>query len=52
MVMLDEVANMAASYKTRFIILGILKFFNHSFFAKIMTRKPNVCNMTELYPFM
>ena len=37
------------------LILEILKFLNYSFFAKIMTRKPNIgnlTNMTELYPFL
>ena len=30
-------------------------FFNHSYFAKSMTRKPkigNLTNVTELYPFL
>ena len=31
---------MAAPYKTLFIILEILKFLNHSYFDKFMTRKP------------
>ena len=39
--MLDEVA---APYKILFIILEILKCL----FAKIMTRKPNVCNLTNM----
>ena len=46
---------MAAPYKTLFIILEILNFSNYSYFAKIMTRKPkiiNLTNMTELYPFL
>ena len=37
------------------IILEILIFLNYSYFAKIMTRKPkmgNLTNMTELYPFL
>ena len=36
-------------------ILEILKYFNYSYFAKLMTRKPqigNLTNMTELYPFL
>ena len=45
-------SNMAASYKT----LEILKFLNCSYFAKIMTRKPkigNLTNMAKLYdPFL
>ena len=35
-------------------MLEILKFLNCSYFAKIMTRKPKIGNltyMTELYPF-
>ena len=41
--------------KTLFIILEIVKFLNYSYFAKIMMRKPNIVNltnMTELYPFL
>ena len=37
------------------IILEILNFLNYSYFAKIVTRKPtigNLTNMTELYPFL
>ena len=37
------------------IILEILKFLNYNYFAKIMTRKPkivNLTNVTELYPFL
>ena len=33
----------------------ILKFLNYSYFAKIMTRKPKISNLTkvtELYPFL
>ena len=48
-------SNMAAPYETLYIILEILKFFNYSYFAKIMTRKPeigNLTDMTELYPFL
>ena len=36
-------------------IVCLLKFLNYSFFTKIMTRKPNIGNltdMTELYPFL
>ena len=32
--------NIAAPYKTLFIILEILNFLNYSYFAKIMIRKP------------
>ena len=48
-------SSVAAPYKTLFIILEILKFLNYGFFAKIMTRKPkigNLTNTTELYPFL
>ena len=48
-------SNMPAPYKTLLIILEILKLLNYSYFAKIMTRKPkigNLTNMTELYPFL
>ena len=51
--MLDNM--MAAPYKTLFIILEILKFLSCSYSAKIMTRNPeigNLTNMTELYPFL
>ena len=51
--MLDNM--MAAPYKTLFIILEILKFLNCSYFAKIMTRKPKIGNLTkvtELHPFL
>ena len=37
------------------LILYILKYLNYSYFAKIMTRKPNIgnlSNMTKLYPFL
>ena len=36
------------------LILEILKFFNYGYFAKILTRKPkivNLTNMTELLYF-
>ena len=36
-------------------ILEILKFLNYSYFAKIMTRKPKIGNLTkltELYPLL
>ena len=44
--------NMAAPYKTLFIILKILNFLNYSYFPTITTRKPKIGNMTELYPFL
>ena len=45
---------MAAPYKT-LLILEIMTFLNYSYFAKIMTRKSkigNLTNVTELYPFL
>ena len=36
-------------------ILEILNFFNYSYFAGIMTRKPKIddlINMTKLHPFL
>ena len=47
-------SNMAIHYKTLFNFENI-GFFNYSYFAKIMSRKPkigNMTNMTELYPFL
>ena len=47
-------SNMAAPYKTLFIIFVLLKFLNYSYFTKIMTRKPklgDLANMTKIYPF-
>ena len=55
MAMFDDDDDDVIPWKTLFIILGILKFLNYSYFAKIMTRKPkivNLTNMTELYPFL
>ena len=49
--MLDD---MLCPYKLS-LILEILKFFNCSYFAKTMTRKPKIGNMTnmiELYAFL
>ena len=48
---------MAAPYKNTplLIILEKLKFLNYNHFAKIMTRRPkivNLTNMIELYPFL
>ena len=37
------------------VILEIFKCLNNSYFAKIMTRKPKIGNLTkvtELYPFL
>ena len=37
------------------MILETLKFLNYGYFAKIMTRKPkigNLTNMSKLYPFL
>ena len=45
---------MAAPYKLS-LILEILKFLNYSYFAKIMTTKTKIGNLTkvtELYPFL
>ena len=33
--------------KKSIIILEILKFLNYSYFAKIMTRKPKIGNLTN-----
>ena len=46
-------SNMVTPYKT--LILEILKFLSYTYFAKIVTRKPNIGNLTkvmELYPFL
>ena len=45
-------SNMAAPYS---LTLEILRFLNHSYFVKIITREPkigNLTNMTGLYPFL